>query len=65
MKRAIRRWIKVNIRARPRVRSCRLIGSILSRRNGFDDVDIVLVLDAWNVRRWLPGKKAAFHLVFG
>lgn len=53
------------MRQQRQVSACWLIGSVLDSDRNFDDVDLLLVLNDWNVRRWLTRKKITFHLVFG
>jgi hypothetical protein len=64
MKGAMTRWIRSNIRSHRQVRACWIIGSVLDSRKNFNDIDIMLSLNVWDVRRWLVRRKVAFYLTF-
>jgi hypothetical protein len=53
------------MRLQRQVHTCWIIGSVLNTRQEFNDVDIVLILNDWNIRRWLTRKKITFQLTFG
>jgi len=63
MKRSIRSWLRRHLGSSPYVKECWLIGSVLSRLR-FNDVDVLVICESWNVRRWLARAKAAFQRAF-
>jgi len=64
LKHAIIRWVRNNIQCSRRVCSCHVFGSFLDTWHNFDDVDVVIVFQDWNVRMWIARIKRKFLLSF-